>query len=470
MRALCLAIAACALARLAEAYTPKQSAASLSGRSAASASPPPHPSYAPPHPTGRHYPAVPPLPPSPPASPPPPPYATADCSRCGFNAEGIANCCSSGGNWQGTCGDGLKHTWEEGFNACKGIAALAGGLDVKEGAGEIAEANPGAEPAWALAHTPPPPPAEHGTQKALHPAPGRNATLEQQLRVALLSELDPHVPPSTGVHGVRISVQFRIFKVIKVDIASGELSLKIWRRSVWYDPRLKWDPDEWGGIRSFRVYPTKQGEQVDDQLWLPPIVTTNTIAREPDTLEMGGAWIKSDGRVWHSVPGIIDLSCRFTGLVSFPADHLSCPMELASWTHSDKVVNLTYFTDDLPWGWPDAPYAKGSVWTNMGPNRPAERGNGIGPPAELVNGALVSALRTKMAQTRALPGVPSRTVEFTAEEFDALGVMGVRRNHYAKVDGDYYVSQDPLPCAEMGAQSPASGSSYQVRLLLPDPS
>ena len=71
MRALCLAIAACALARLAEAYTPKQSAASLSGRSAASASPPPHPSYAPPHPTGRHYPAVPPLPPSPPASPPP---------------------------------------------------------------------------------------------------------------------------------------------------------------------------------------------------------------------------------------------------------------------------------------------------------------------------------------------------------------------------------------------------------------
>ena len=106
----------------------------------------------------------------------------------------------------------------------------------------------------------------------------------------------------------------------------------------------------------------------------------------------------------------------------------------------------------------------------MGPNRPAERGNGFGPPAELVNGALVSALRTKMAQTRALPGVPSRTVSFTAEEFDALGVMGVRRNHYAKVDGDYYVSQDPLPCAEMGAQSPASGSSYQVRLLLPDPS
>ena len=96
--------------------------------------------------------------------------------------------------------------------------------------------------------------------------------------------------------------------------------------------RLTWDPDEWGGIRSLRAYPLKQGEQVDDQLWLPPIVATNTIAREDGTLEFGGAWIKSDGRVWHSVPGTIDLTCRFTGLVKFPTESLSCTLEVASWS------------------------------------------------------------------------------------------------------------------------------------------
>ena len=269
---------------------------------------------------------------------------------------------------------------------------------------------------------------------------------------------------------MRVSVQFRIFKVIKVDIASGELSLKIWRRSVWFDNRLKWDPAEWGGIQSFRVYPTKQGEQVDDQLWLPPIVTTNTLARESDTLEDGGTWIRSDGRVWRSVPGVIDLSCRFTGLVAFPEDHLSCPMELGSWTYSNKVVNLTYFNNDLPWGWPDAPYAKGYVWTNVGPNRPTNRlastDDGLGQPTELVNSALASALRDKMAQVRALPGETSFTLRFTAQEFDKLGVTSVRRSNFVNVDGNYYVSEDPLPCAEMGAQSRASGSSYQVCLLL----
>ena len=417
VRQLSIALAVCVLAR-AEAYTPKRTAVSLSDRSTA-------------------------------ASPPTPPYASAECAKCGLNADGVANCCSAGGSWHGACGDGLEHTSQEGFSACKGIAPRGAEAPGEEHAWETGE-----EHAWELDHIPPPPPSKHGA----HPALGRNATLEQQLKNALLSMQDPMVPPSTGEHGIRVSVQYRIFKVIKVDIGSGELSLKIWRRSVWYDPRLQWDPKEWGGITNLRVYPGSR-VGVDDHMWRPPLVTTNTIAREPDTVEMGGAWIKSDGRVWHSVPGTIDLSCRFTGLVNFPNDQLTCAMELGSWTYSDKVVNLTYFTSDLPWGWPAAPDAKGHTWTNVGTVRPTGTENG--PPTELVNGAVASVLRTKLAQVQALPGEPGLTVRLKAEEWDGLGVTGLKRNHFVKVDDNYFLSQDPLPCAEMGAQSRASGYSYQ---------
>ena len=419
MRHFSIALAACVLTRV-EAYMPKRTAVSLSDRSTA-------------------------------ASPPSPPYASAEtvCAKCGLNADGVVNCCSAGGSWHGTCGDGLKHTSQEGFNACKGVAP--GGA---EAPGEEHAWEKGEEHAWELDHIPPPPPSKHG----VHPARGRNATLEQQLKNALLSAQDPMVPPSTGEHGVRVSMQYRIFKVIKVDIGSGELSLKIWRRSVWYDPRLQWDPKEWGGISNLRAYPGSN-KGVDDRLWRPPLVTTNTIAREPDTVETGGAWIKSDGRVWHSVPGTIDLSCRFTGLVNFPNDQLTCAMEVGSWTYSDRVVNLTYFTSDLPWGWPAAPYAKGHTWTNVGTARPTGTENG--PPTELVNGAVASLLRTKLAQVQALPGEPGLTVKVSAEEWDVLGVTGLKRNHFVKVDDNYLLSQDPLPCAEMGAQSRASGVSYQ---------
>ena len=34
------------------------------------------------------------------------------------------------------------------------------------------------------------------------------------------------------------------------------------------------------------------------------------------------------------------------------------------------------------------------------------------------------------------------------------------RGHFIKVNGSYLTVVDPLPCAEYGAQSPASGSSY----------
>ena len=49
--------------------------------------------------------------------------------------------------------------------------------------------------------------------------------------------MDPHVPPTGGTAylddlGTRVSVQYRIIKVISLDVASSELSLKIWRRSV----------------------------------------------------------------------------------------------------------------------------------------------------------------------------------------------------------------------------------------------
>ena len=72
------------------------------------------------------------------------------------------------------------------------------------------------------------------------PADARNPEKEQQLRKDLLSHLDPNVPPYTdGVSGVSVGTQLRIFKVLKVDTASGELQLKVrWRNTGS-------DEDEW---------------------------------------------------------------------------------------------------------------------------------------------------------------------------------------------------------------------------------
>ena len=44
------------------------------------------------------------------------------CTLCGRNTDGVANCCSPGGAWEGKCtntfAEGGEHTWIDGFDEC----------------------------------------------------------------------------------------------------------------------------------------------------------------------------------------------------------------------------------------------------------------------------------------------------------------------------------------------------------------
>ena len=166
------------------------------------------------------------------------------------------------------------------------------------------------------------------------------------LRAALLNGLDQYVPPSTdGQTGVEIGIQYRFFKVIRVDMASGQLVLKVWRRMRWKDERLSWDPNMWGGLTQVIIYPNAAYPNPDANMWTPQIVLYNGITPQEQVMEDGAAWVNHDGAVWQSVPGVVDVTCRFAGLTNFPRDTLSCPIEIASWSYSDLVTNLTFMMD-----------------------------------------------------------------------------------------------------------------------------
>ena len=178
----------------------------------------------------------------------------------------------------------------------------------------------------------------------------RNSTWVQKLREHLLTGADSFVPPDTdGIQGIEIGIQYRFFKVIKVDLASGQLVLKIWRRMRWTDPRLSWDPADWDNITQVVMYPGAHSggamDTIDNNMWTPQVVLYNGITPQDQVMEEGAAWVTHTGAVWSSTPGVIDVSCRFAGLAAFPFDELSCPIEIASWSYSDLVTNLTFMDD-----------------------------------------------------------------------------------------------------------------------------
>jgi hypothetical protein len=168
-----------------------------------------------------------------------------------------------------------------------------------------------------------------------------NSNKLDRLRKELLGDLDSAIPPSTdGVNGISVGLQLRIFKVLEVDVSSGKFVIKVWRRMLWFDDRLTWNPADYGNITEFCAYPNRRGGEghyVDNNLWTPDVVLYNAILTPDESLETGAVWIRPNGRVWYSVPGVLEVTCRFTGLVAFPHDRISCPMEFGSWSYARRT-------------------------------------------------------------------------------------------------------------------------------------
>ncbi|CAE7501314.1 acr-16 [Symbiodinium natans] len=127
-------------------------------------------------------------------------------------------------------------------------------------------------------------------------------------------------------------MEIRMFKVQGVDSSRGQMRLKVWVRLAWSDLRLSWDPALYGNITQvhFRTQPPTK----DTEIWAPDVQVYNANEGNAATLDESLATVTSDGSVFWSRPGILDTLCKFSGLVAFPFDHLSCAMEWGGWSWS----------------------------------------------------------------------------------------------------------------------------------------
>ena len=86
--------------------------------------------------------------------------------------------------------------------------------------------------------------------------------------------LDSEVPPDQpNGAATQVAMQYRIFKIVKVEATTGSMKLMVWRRMTWTDPRLSWNVTEWGGVTDLRMHPAldSEGDRPDDRLWEPDL-------------------------------------------------------------------------------------------------------------------------------------------------------------------------------------------------------
>ena len=84
------------------------------------------------------------------------------------------------------------------------------------------------------------------------------------------------------------------------------------------------------------------------QIWIPDIAMYNGFAGLQSTLDPQYASVSSDGSVYYSRPGTYEVMCKFSGLVAFPFDTLSCGIEFGGWAlsggHQGILLDGTGYT------------------------------------------------------------------------------------------------------------------------------
>lgn len=165
------------------------------------------------------------------------------------------------------------------------------------------------------------------------------------LRRALLSDYEPAVAPRSvratnySEAGTDVYLQLRFFNVANVELSLGMLHVHVWMRMSWVDERLRWDPADYGDVRSLKLFAGGHGDVLNSDIWLPDVLPYNAV-NGLASLERADASVQHTGEVFWSRTGLISLSCRFSGLVMFPYDRLSCPIDVGGWQTSGLQQGL----------------------------------------------------------------------------------------------------------------------------------
>lgn len=138
---------------------------------------------------------------------------------------------------------------------------------------------------------------------------------------------------------VNLTLGLAIRALNNVNQIEGTITMNIWLRYSWNDPRLTWNVSDWNNISklAFNTYPDSNG------IWVPDIYIYNTGETPMSELDYSHAVVSNNGDILWSRPGLIKSTCLFD-LNLFPYDTQNCHLKFGSWSYHGRELKL--YTDN----------------------------------------------------------------------------------------------------------------------------
>ncbi|XP_056653037.1 neuronal acetylcholine receptor subunit alpha-5 [Monodelphis domestica] len=161
--------------------------------------------------------------------------------------------------------------------------------------------------------------------------PSFEAKCEDRLFKNLFQDYERWVRPVKHLND-KINIKFglAISQLVDVDEKNQLMTTNVWLKQEWVDVKLRWNPDDYAGIKAIRV--------PSDSIWTPDIVLfDNADGRFEGTSTK--TVVRYDGTVAWTPPGNYKSSCTID-VTFFPFDLQNCSMKFGSWTYDGSQVDL----------------------------------------------------------------------------------------------------------------------------------
>ncbi|XP_037923840.1 acetylcholine receptor subunit alpha-like 1 isoform X2 [Hermetia illucens] len=150
----------------------------------------------------------------------------------------------------------------------------------------------------------------------------------------LLSNYNRLIRP-VGNNSDRLTVKMglRLSQLIDVNLKNQIMTTNVWVEQEWNDYKLKWNPDDYGGVETLHV--------PSEHIWLPDIVLYNNADGNYEVTIMTKAILHHTGKVVWKPPAIYKSFCEID-VEYFPFDEQTCFMKFGSWTYDGYMVDLRH--------------------------------------------------------------------------------------------------------------------------------
>ncbi|XKL62063.1 hypothetical protein PGB90_001896 [Kerria lacca] len=149
-------------------------------------------------------------------------------------------------------------------------------------------------------------------------------------------------PVANNTDKLTVWMGLKLAQLTEVNLRNQVITASIWVIQVldktqikvkWFDYKLRWDPEEYGGLD--RIYVPSE------LIWLPDIVLYNNADGNFEVTLMTKATLKYNGEVEWIPPAIYKSYCEMNVLY-FPFDEQRCLLKFGSWTYNGFQVDLKH--------------------------------------------------------------------------------------------------------------------------------